>query len=48
MIDAGVSRFVEFGPQKVLAGMIKNIDKEVNVYSIDLISDLDALQEVLG
>jgi [acyl-carrier-protein] S-malonyltransferase len=48
MIEAGVTRFVEFGPLKVLSGMIKNIDKDVSVYSIDLISDLDALQEVLG
>lgn len=44
MIDAGVQRFIEFGPQKVLSGMIKNIDKSVQIYSVDTISDLDDLE----
>lgn len=44
MIDAGVERFIEFGPQKVLSGMIKNIDKSVQIYSVDTISDLDDLE----
>ncbi len=33
MISQGVTRFVEFGPQKVLSGMIKNIDKEIQCVS---------------
>lgn len=46
MIDQGVSRFIEFGPQKVLSGMIKNIDKEVQLYSVDRVEDLAALEQV--
>ena len=48
MISRGVTHFIEFGPQKVLSGMIKNIDKEVQVNSIDRIVDLAALKEVLN
>jgi [acyl-carrier-protein] S-malonyltransferase len=43
MLDAGVTRFVEFGPQKVLSGMVKNIDKEAQIFNLDNFSDLDAL-----
>lgn len=46
MIDHGVSRFIEFGPQKVLSSMIKNIDKDVACYNLDRIEDLAALQEI--
>lgn len=48
MIDHGVSRFIEFGPQKVLSGMIKNIDKEVSCHNIDRIEDIAVLEEVLA
>lgn len=47
MIDSGVERFIEFGPQKVLSGMIKNINKDVQIYSVDRIGDLDELETVL-
>ncbi len=48
MIASGVTRFIEFGPQRVLSGMIKNIDKEVQIYSIDHIVDLAALQGAIN
>ncbi|MFA7024749.1 MAG: ACP S-malonyltransferase [Candidatus Cloacimonadaceae bacterium] len=48
MISSGVTHFIEFGPQKVLSGMIKNIDKEVQIYSIDRIVDIAELKEVLN
>jgi [acyl-carrier-protein] S-malonyltransferase len=48
MIEHGVKRFIEFGPQKVLSGMIKNIDKEVLVYSVDRKVDLVDLEQVLS
>lgn len=48
MIDSGVTHFIEFGPQKVLSGMIKNIDKEVQINSIDRIEDIVALEQVLS
>ncbi len=50
MINDGVDTFIEFGPKKVLAGMLKKIDKNVKVISIDTIetfelkkSDLETL-----
>jgi len=43
MVAQGVQRFIEFGPQKVLCGMIKNINKEVELFSIDKIEDVDAV-----
>jgi [acyl-carrier-protein] S-malonyltransferase len=48
MIQAGVKRFVEFGPQKVLSGMIKNIDKDALVLNLDKADEIDALIEALG
>lgn len=48
MLQAGVTRFVEFGPQKVLGGMIKNIDKDAQVWNLDKLEELDALIEALN
>jgi len=48
MKDAGVQRYIEFGPNKVLSGMIKKIDKEAQVYSLDHIVDLTELEQVLN
>jgi [acyl-carrier-protein] S-malonyltransferase len=48
MISEGVQQFIEFGPQKVLSGMIKNINKDVQVFSIDKIEDVDAVVSVTG
>lgn len=48
MLNAGVTRFIEFGPQKVLSGMIKNIDKEAQVWNLDKLEELDALLGELG
>jgi [acyl-carrier-protein] S-malonyltransferase len=47
MIDKGVELFVEFGPQKVLSGMIKKIDKNVSVVNIDKLDDIDNAIEVI-
>jgi len=43
MINQGVQRFIEFGPQKVLSGMIRNINKDVEVFSIDKYEDIDGV-----
>jgi len=48
MIDQGVRRFVEFGPQKVLSGMIKNIDKDAVVLNLDKLSDVPVALEQVG
>jgi len=40
-IGAGVADFVEFGPGKVLAGLIKRIDKSVNTVSVQDVASLE-------
>jgi [acyl-carrier-protein] S-malonyltransferase len=35
MIDAGVTRAVEFGPGRVLAGLLRRIDRNVKVYATE-------------
>ena len=47
MIENGVKLFIEFGPKKVLAGMIKKINREVKVLSIDKVEDVKSIVEVL-
>jgi len=47
MVEAGVDTFIEFGPKKVLAGMLKKIDKNVKVISIDTINTFDSVKNDL-
>ncbi len=47
MLGQGVKRFIEFGPQKVLSGMIKNIDKETEVLNVDKIEDVTTVKEMI-
>ncbi|MDD2332486.1 MAG: ACP S-malonyltransferase, partial [Candidatus Cloacimonetes bacterium] len=48
MKNQGVGRYLELGPQKVLSGMIKNIDKEAAILSVDKEADIDAVLCELG
>jgi [acyl-carrier-protein] S-malonyltransferase len=41
MVSNGVEEIVECGPGKVLAGLIKRIDKTCAVRNIGLLSDLE-------
>ncbi len=43
MINSGVNNFVEIGPGKVLSGLIKRINKEVKVQSINSEEDIKNL-----
>ena len=43
MINSGVNNFVEIGPGKVLSGLIKRIDKEIKVQSINSEEDIKNL-----
>ena len=44
MINDGVKKFVEIGPGKVLSGLVKRIDKSVDVTSINNIEDIKNLK----
>ena len=44
MIDSGVSRFIEFGPGKTLAAMIKRINSDCKVSSVDSVQSADKLE----
>ena len=43
MINNGVKNFIEIGPGKVLSGLIKRIDRKVNVKSINSEEDIKNL-----
>ena len=43
MVNNGVNNFIEIGPGKVLSGLIKRINKEVKVQSINNIEDIKNL-----
>jgi [acyl-carrier-protein] S-malonyltransferase len=47
MLSQGVTRFIEFGPQKVLSGMIKNIDKDAEVLNVDKMEDVVSVKEII-
>ncbi len=47
MASQGVKRFIEFGPQKVLSGMIKNIDKDAEVLNVDKAEDVAVVKAVI-
>jgi len=47
LISKKVELFIEFGPQKVLAGMMKKIDRKISVYSIDKYEDIGEIIEIL-
>jgi [acyl-carrier-protein] S-malonyltransferase len=40
MINNGVNEFIEIGPGKVLTGLVKRINKDVNVFNINSIDDI--------
>ena len=40
MIEKGVKSFIEIGPGKVLSGLIKRIDKNVKIRTINSIDDI--------
>ncbi len=40
MINNGVNEFIEIGPGKILTGLVKRINKDVNVFSINSIDDI--------
>ena len=43
LVELGHTEFIELGPGKVLAGLIKRINKDVNVVNINSVSDIEKL-----
>ena len=43
MINKGVRKFIEIGPGKVLSGLIKRIDKNLKIISVNEINDIRSL-----
>ncbi len=44
MIKNGVTKFIEIGPGKVLSGLIKRIDRNVNLMSVNDLEDLNNIK----
>ena len=44
MINKGTNQFIEIGPGKVLSGLIKRIDKNVKINTINSDSDIKELK----
>ena len=44
MIKNGVTNFIEIGPGKVLSGLVKRIDKTINVNTINKLEDLSNIK----
>ena len=43
MINLKVNKFIEIGPGKVLSGLIKRIDSNVNLIQVNDLEDLNKL-----
>ena len=43
MISKGVNQFIEIGPGKVLSGLVKRINKDVKISSINNQIDIESL-----
>ena len=47
MIADGVDTFVEIGPGKTLSGFMRKINKEMKVYNVEKVEDLEKLNDVM-
>ncbi len=48
MLGAGITHFYEIGSAKVLAGLVKRINKDANALSVGTAADIDVLVSQLG
>ena len=47
MIADGVDTFVEIGPGKTLSGFMRKINKDMKVYNVEKVGDLEKLNEIM-
>lgn len=47
MIAAGADTFVEIGPGRTLSGFMRKINRDMKVYNVEKVEDLDKLDELL-
>lgn len=45
MLNEGIDTFFEFGPKKVIAGMIKKIDRKATILNVDKVDDIEKVIE---
>lgn len=48
LIEAGVTRFIELGPGKVLSGLVRQVSREVEIFNIEDTQTLDKAAAALG
>lgn len=48
MINAGVDTFIEFGPAKVLSGMLRKIDRKASSFNIEKPADTEVVLEKIN
>lgn len=47
LIREGIDCFIEIGPGKVLSGLIKKINPDIEVYSVQTIDDIKNMEEII-
>ena len=47
-LEQGLTQFIEFGPGKVLAGLMRRIDRSAKVISVTDVPSLEAAIETLN
>ena len=46
MIEKGVKSYIEIGPGKVLSGLVKRINKDVKIHTINNLDDIKFIENV--